>query len=81
MKTQRSLLQTLTVNYILYKDPSNIGWGASDTDLAVNGRWSETEKTLNKNCFKLLAIKFAVKALLSINIYVLCLITLLALLM
>ena len=50
------------MDYILYKHASNADWGASDSDHTINGRWSETEKTLHINCVELLAVKFAVKS-------------------
>ena len=34
-----------TVDYIIHNDVSNLGWGTHDVDQAINGRWSDSEKT------------------------------------
>ena len=41
------MISALTVDYIIYSDASNLGWGAHDKDQTINGRRSDSEKTLN----------------------------------
>ena len=45
-------------------DASNHGWGLHDEDQTINGRWSNSEKTLHINCLELLVIKLAIKSFL-----------------
>ena len=65
MKTQKSLQQTSAVDYQLYTDASNTG--ESDTDHKINGRWSETGKTLHINRLERLVIKFPIRAFLPLQ--------------
>ena len=41
-----------------------VGSRADDEDQTVNGRWSDSEKTLHINWLELLAIKLAIKSFL-----------------
>ena len=58
------MISAPTVEYIIHTDATNLGWGAHDGDQTINGRWSDSEKTLHINCLKLLAIKLAIKSFL-----------------
>ena len=46
---------------LIHTDVSNLGWGAHHEDQTINGRWSDSEKTLDINWLELLAIKLAIK--------------------
>ena len=50
------MISAPTVDYIIHTNASNLGWGAHDGDQTINGRWSDSEKTLHMNCLGLLAI-------------------------
>ena len=47
-----------TVNCVIHTGASNLGWEAHDQDQNINGRCSDSEKTLHMNCLELLAINF-----------------------
>ena len=53
-----------TVDYTKHTDGSNLLWGAHYEDQIINGRWSDSEKTLHINCLELLAIKLVIKSFL-----------------
>jgi len=48
------------VDYTIFTDASNEGWGASDNNITINGRWSEKEKEMHINEQELVAIKYAI---------------------
>ena len=49
------------VDYVIYTDASNQGWGCYDahTKLLSGGRWTYAEQKLHINCLELKAIHFA----------------------
>ena len=53
------------MDYQLYTDASNTG--ESGTDHKINGRWSETGKTLHINRLERLVTKFPVRAFLPVQ--------------
>ena len=55
------------IDYVIYTDASNSGWGATDLEETINGRWSQQEQDLHINCLEILAIKFAVSSLLHLQ--------------
>ena len=61
---------TPAVDYTVYTDASNSGWGASDTVTTRNGRWSMEEQRMHINCLGTLAIKLAIKSLLPLHQHV-----------
>ena len=64
LNSSRKMILAPTVDYIIRTDASNLGWGAHHEDQTINGRWSNSEKTLHINCLELLAIKLAIKSFL-----------------
>ena len=62
-----AIKSTPTIDYTIYTDASNLGWGASDTLSTINGRWSLQEQSFHINCLEILAIKFALSALLPLK--------------
>ena len=63
LNSSRKMISTPTVGYIIHTDASNLGWGAHDEDQTINGRWSDSEKTMHINCLQLLPRKFLVSHL------------------
>ena len=59
----RKMISAPTVD-CMHTDASNLGWGAHDEDQTVNGRWSDSEKTLHVNCLERLVIKLPIKSFL-----------------
>ena len=59
---------TPNIDYVIYTDVSNLGWGASDRKKTINGRWSLEEQGLHINCLETLAINFAVYTLLYLKL-------------
>ena len=55
------------VDYIVFTDASNLGWGASDTTNTINGRWSLEEQPMHINCLEILAVKLALFSLLPLR--------------
>ena len=53
-----------TVDYVIHTDASNLEWGAHDEEQIINGRQSDSEKTLHINCLELLAIMLVKKSFL-----------------
>ena len=54
---------TPSVDYVVYTDASNEGWGAADKMFpSINGRWSWEEKLLHINVLELKAIELAILA-------------------
>ena len=44
--SSQKVISSRTVHYIIHTDASNLGWRAYDEDQTINGRWSDSEKTL-----------------------------------
>ena len=44
------MISAPTLDYIIYTDASNLGWGAHDEDQTIKVRWSDSDKTLHINC-------------------------------
>ena len=55
------------IDYIIYTDASNDGWGADDSSVTINGRWNEVERELHINVQEMLAIKLALLSFLKYN--------------
>ena len=62
--SSRKMILAQTVDYTRHTDGSNLLWGAHYEDQTINGRWSDSEKTLHINCLELLAIKLVIKSFL-----------------
>ena len=62
--SSRKMILAQTVDYTKHTDGSNLLWGAHYEDQTINGRWSDSEKTLHINCLELLATKLAIKSVL-----------------
>jgi len=56
----KSMCPPPEVDYTIFTDASNEGWGASDNNITINGRWSEKEKEMHINEQELVAIKYAI---------------------
>ena len=56
----RSLYPNPEIDYILYTDASNDGWGTSNERVTVNSRWDEEETDMHINEQELKAIHLAV---------------------
>ena len=59
---------TPLIDYVVYTDASNEGWGAADKTLpSINGRWSWEEQFLHINVLELKAIELAILAYLPLQ--------------
>ena len=52
------------IDYTITTDASGEGWGASDSKVTINGRWSESEKLSHINYLEMKAIFLSLKSLL-----------------
>lgn len=63
----KSLTPPKEVDYVIYTDASNEGWGANDQYTTINGRWNSVEKQWHINVLEMVAIKYALMAFIKIN--------------
>ncbi len=54
---------TPTVDYTIYTDASDQGWGATFNGTETGGRWSQAEQKWHINVKELLVVEFGLKAL------------------
>ena len=45
---------------IIHSDTNDLGWGATNAKIRINGRWSDSESDLHTNIQELMAIKIAI---------------------
>ena len=67
MDSYRKVEPTPQVDYTIFTDASDDGWGAHDDVDAINGRWSRKETFYHINVLELLAIKWAVLSFVPLN--------------
>jgi len=63
----KSMCQPPEIDYTIFTDASNEGWGAHNQDITINGRWNEEEKKLHINELELTAIYFSLLSFLKNN--------------
>ena len=56
-------LTDIKIDYVIYTDASHLGWGATDKFYKIGGQWTTEEQEFHINILELLAIKFALYAL------------------
>ena len=64
MHAKLSIKPTPDIDYVIYTDASESGWGAHDDINSIRGRWSDDEIHYHINILELLAIELALKAFL-----------------
>ena len=64
MHATLSIKPTPDIDYVIYTDASESGWGAHDDINSIGGRWSDDEIHYHINILELLAIELALKAFL-----------------
>ena len=67
MGATQKIKSTPAIDYTIYTDASNLGWGADDGETTINGRWSDIEHSLHINCQELLAVKLAIASFLPLR--------------
>ena len=55
------------IDYTISTDASNEGWGANDSNLTINGRWSTSERNFHINYLEMKAIYLALKSFLPLK--------------
>ena len=53
-------LVPVPITLIIYSDASDLGWGATNGKIRINGRWSDSESDLHINIQELMAAKIAI---------------------
>ena len=64
----RSLLN-IPVDYEIFTDASNEGWGATDKVFSIGGPWDKTEKNMHINALELLSVKFSLLSFTKLKMY------------
>ena len=53
-------LVTIPITLIIHSDASDLGWGATNGKIHINGRWSDSDSNLHTNIQELMAVKIAI---------------------
>ena len=61
IKSSFAHIKVQPVHYTFYSDPSLEGWGRTDGEIDIGGRWEENQKTSHINSLELLAALLCLK--------------------